>query len=101
MTRSGDRKPRGAGLLQGITRPARRAQRDRGGARPRSTGGGTSLLIPVMLDDYLLDGWSPADHPGLPATVRARVAADFRKDVAFDHQMVRLVEALKKVRPAK
>lgn len=58
--------------------------------------GGAAYLIPVMLDDYLLNGW---DDP-LAERVRGRVAADFRgaadDERVFDKEMERLLAVLRK-----
>ncbi|HZL17479.1 MAG TPA: TIR domain-containing protein [Polyangia bacterium] len=39
--------------------------------------GGATYLLPVRLDDYVIDQWKPA-KPGLAQTIRDRVIADFR-----------------------
>jgi TIR domain len=59
--------------------------------------GGTELLIPVLLDDFVLVGWSP-DRPDLARQVRDRVAADFRSsesELEFIKQLKRLLKALR------
>lgn len=59
--------------------------------------GGNELLIPVLLDDYVLREWAP-DRQDLARQLRDRVAADFRDvddDLAFGKQLGRLVDALK------
>ena len=40
--------------------------------------GGAELLVPVTLDDYVFERWSP-QRPDLADQVRSRVIADFRK----------------------
>ncbi|HEV2755511.1 MAG TPA: toll/interleukin-1 receptor domain-containing protein [Actinomycetota bacterium] len=57
--------------------------------------GGATYLIPVMLDDYLLDEWSDI-QPVLATRVKSRVAADFRAPAAFDASLDRLLGALRK-----
>jgi len=44
--------------------------------------GGAELLIPILLDDFVLTEWEP-DRPDLARRIRSRVAADFRG--AIDH----------------
>jgi len=59
--------------------------------------GGSELLIPVLLDDFVLREWAP-DRQDLARQLRDRVAADFRAvddDLAFGKQLGRLVDALK------
>ena len=59
--------------------------------------GGAELLIPVLLDDYALNEWSPK-KADLARQVRDRVAADFRNsndEDTFQKQCDRLMEALK------
>lgn len=59
--------------------------------------GGSELLIPVALDDYVFDHWAPA-RPDLAEAVRARVVADFRdgltNQAAFDAGVAKLLVAL-------
>ena len=58
--------------------------------------GGAELLIPVLLDDFVLARWEP-ERRDLARQIQARVAADFRGhgDVAvFDRQVDRLLVAL-------
>ena len=58
--------------------------------------GGSELLIPVLLDDYILREWTP-HRPDLARQLRDRVAADFRDaddDSKFGRQLDRLVRAL-------
>lgn len=58
--------------------------------------GGATYLIPIRLDDYVLDGW---DDPLAPR-VRDRVVGDFSgaaaDDKAFDRAMTRLLAELRK-----
>lgn len=63
--------------------------------------GGRSFLIPVLLDDYALEGWQPTTEPELThaEVIRGRVCADFRDQSQFDAQLRRLIDALKRVRP--
>jgi len=59
--------------------------------------GGSELLVPVLLDDYVLSKWAP-DREDLAPQLRDRVAADFRNttdDLAFGRQLERLIKALK------
>jgi hypothetical protein len=64
--------------------------------------GGATYLLPIMLDDYVLDGWSKT-HPELAKRVGLRIIGDFRKTkrnkAAFDNAMARVVDALKVKRP--
>jgi uncharacterized protein YjbI with pentapeptide repeats len=63
-----------------------------------SRDGGRTYLLPVRLDDYVIDGWNPAD-PDVAQTLRDRVIADFREHEdphKFDAQVAKLVAALKK-----
>lgn len=58
--------------------------------------GGAELLIPVLLDDFVLAQWEP-ERKDLARQVQARVAADFRgheDSAVFDRQVVRLLKAL-------
>jgi hypothetical protein len=58
--------------------------------------GGSELLIPVLLDDFVLARWEP-ERKDLARQVQARIGADFRRheDVAvFDWQVDRLLKAL-------
>jgi len=59
-----------------IGRALQREERDR-----------TSLLIPVRLDDYLLDGWNHHRK----ADVAKRVAIDFRKSSDYQLALVKLL----------
>ena len=53
------------------------------------------IIIPVMIDRYLLDGW----EDGLAADLRSRLAADFtgweHDDAKFEEQFERVVKALR------
>jgi len=53
------------------------------------------IIIPVMLDSYLLDGWDS----GQASTVRERLAADFtgweQDNSIFGAQFEKVVQALK------
>jgi len=64
--------------------------------------GGATYLLPVMLDDYVLTGWSET-HPRLAERIGRPVIADFRKAKggkgAFESAMSRVIDALKKNRP--
>jgi hypothetical protein len=58
--------------------------------------GGTELLIPVLLDDFILARWEP-ERKNLARQVQSRVAADFRghaDEAVFDRQVDRLLMAL-------
>lgn len=58
--------------------------------------GGTELLMPVLLDDFVLTEWAPK-RADLARQVRDRVAADFRKastDSEFTKQLDRVLLAL-------
>jgi len=60
--------------------------------------GGRTYLIPVRLDDYVLNGWKPANED-LAQTVRDRVIADFRNHVdqaTFDGEVAKLIAVLKR-----
>lgn len=61
--------------------------------------GGTELLVPVTLDDFLFAEWEPS-RPDIARQVRARVVADFRSVLSdqelFDRQMNRLLKALRR-----
>jgi|SRR5215210_740094 len=45
--------------------------------------GGSSRLIPIRLDDYVLTEWAPS-YPGIAQSIRDRVVADFRDSLADD-----------------
>jgi hypothetical protein len=57
------------------------------------------LVIPIDLDGYIFNGWSPPD-PGTADAIRARVVADFvgadTDAVKFDAGLQRLISALRK-----
>lgn len=58
--------------------------------------GGTELLIPVLLDDFVLGRWSP-ERKDLARQVQSRVAADFTAhadEAVFSRQVERLMTAL-------
>ena len=58
--------------------------------------GGAELLIPVMLDDFVLAQWEP-ERKDLSRQIQSRVAADIRgheDNAVFDRQVVRLLKAL-------
>ena len=58
--------------------------------------GGAELLIPVLLDDFVLDRWEP-ERKDLARQVKSRVAADFRghaDESDFNRQLDRLLTAL-------
>ena len=56
---------------------------------------GHDIIIPLMIDRYLLDGW----EDGLAADLRSRLAADFTgwesDDAKFEEQIERVVKALR------
>ena len=60
--------------------------------------GGATLLLPIMLDDYVLKGWKPARADLAERLVR-RVIGDFRgadtDDTKFHAQLARVIDALK------
>jgi hypothetical protein len=80
------------GVLNEIEETLQREARD----------GGASYLIPIRIDDYVLNEWSPADR-GLAQTIRDRVVADFtRLDVnpgKFERSLQMLITALKRELP--
>ena len=59
--------------------------------------GGSSRLIPIMLDDYVRSNWAPR-HSDVALSIRDRVIADFRDaaedDVAFEIAIERLFSSL-------
>jgi hypothetical protein len=63
--------------------------------------GGSEILIPVTIDDFLFVGWNP-EKPDVATRVRARVAADFRGATApgakFEARFKRLLRALERSR---
>ncbi len=78
-----------SGVLNEIEQTLARESREGGGER----------LIPIALDDYVLDGWHPA-REDLARAVRDRVIADF-KGAFSDHEKLswavnRLLAALRK-----
>ncbi|HWA78465.1 MAG TPA: toll/interleukin-1 receptor domain-containing protein [Polyangiaceae bacterium] len=75
------------GLLNELEETLAREARDSGNA----------YLIPVRLDDYVIDGWSP-DRSDLALAVRDRVIADFRNHEdtdAFKAEVAKLIVALR------
>lgn len=82
-----------AGVLNEIQETLNREARD----------GGATYLLPIMLDDYVLKDWK-ATHPTLAERTTQRVIADFRgarrNRQKFDAAMARVIDALKKKRPA-
>jgi hypothetical protein len=63
--------------------------------------GGSELLIPVLLDDYVLREWAP-NRQDLARQLHDRVAGDFRganDDLEFGRQLDRLVNALRAEAP--
>ncbi len=62
---------------------------------------GRDIIIPLMVDRYLLDGW----EDGLAADLRSRLAADFtgweHDHVKFEEQFERLVQALSTDEPTR
>ena len=57
--------------------------------------GGESYLIPVRLDDYVLNEWKPTLEY-MKEEVLNRVVADFTDEQVYDQQLNRLLNALKK-----
>ncbi|MER7578211.1 toll/interleukin-1 receptor domain-containing protein [Streptomyces sp. NPDC090032] len=68
-----------------------------------SRDGGATYLLPIMLDDYVMNGWKKV-HPVLAERVGRRVVGDFRGATRsrgdFDSAVGRLIDALKTNRPA-
>lgn len=64
--------------------------------------GAATLLLPIMLDDYVLTGWKER-YPDLAERIGRRIIADFRgakrAGVKFDRAVDRVIDALKKERP--
>ena len=64
-------------------------------AQERERREGHDIIIPLMVDRYLLDGW----EDGLAADLRSRLAADFtgweHDDARFEHAFGRVVKALR------
>jgi hypothetical protein len=60
---------------------------------------GEPILIPIALDSYVFQGWTPPD-PGTAKAIRARVVADFQgadtDPAKFQNALQRLIGALKK-----
>jgi hypothetical protein len=60
--------------------------------------GGSSILLPVRLDDFVFGSWAPPSREDLARHVRARVIGDFsRVDSApgqFDIEIGKVVVAL-------
>lgn len=65
--------------------------------------GGATYLLPIMLDDYVLDGWEKI-QPRLAERIRRRIVGDFRgtkrNKARFDKAMDRVLDALKKEHPS-
>jgi pSer/pThr/pTyr-binding forkhead associated (FHA) protein len=60
--------------------------------------GGATYLLPVRLDNYVIDGWNPT-KPGLAQRIRDRVIADFRDHddpAAFGLALTKVMFALTK-----
>jgi len=79
------------GLLNELEETLKREARD----------GGRAYLLPIRLDDYVIDGWMPAE-PDVAQTVRDRVIADFRQHnepQQFDAAVSRLIAVLKRPGP--
>ncbi len=64
-------------------------------AQERERRDGRDIIIPLMVDRYLLDGW----EDGLAADLRSRLAADFtgweHDNARFEEQFERVVRALR------
>jgi uncharacterized protein YjbI with pentapeptide repeats len=76
------------GLLYEIEKTLEREARD----------GGESYLIPIRLDNFVLDKWSPKlEH--MKEEVLSRVVADFTNKELYDQQFKRLLHALKNKAP--
>ncbi len=64
-------------------------------AQERERRDGRDIIIPLMVDRYLLDGW----EDGLAADLRSRLAADFtgweHDNAKFEEQFERVVKALR------
>jgi hypothetical protein len=64
-------------------------------AMERERRDGRDIIIPLMVDRYLLDGW----EDGLAADLRSRLAADFtgweHDNAKFEEQFERVVRALR------
>ncbi|HEX8321220.1 TIR domain-containing protein [Longimicrobium sp.] len=61
--------------------------------------GGTEILIPITLDDFVFDEWSPERHD-IAVQIRDRVVGDFRNKVPGSDEFVarvnRLLDALQR-----
>lgn len=66
--------------------------------RKETNEGGTKLLIPIALDDYIWTGWAP-DNAHLKSEVLERVIGDAKgadtNKITFDGMLRRLLDALK------
>ena len=64
-------------------------------AQERERRDGCDIIIPLMVDRYLLDGW----EDGMAADLRSRLAADFsgweRDNARFEEQFEKVVKALR------
>ncbi len=64
-------------------------------AQERERSEGRDIIIPLMVDPYLLDGW----EDGLAADLRSRLAADFtgweQDNAKFEEEFERVVRALR------
>jgi uncharacterized protein YjbI with pentapeptide repeats len=79
------------GLLNELEETLKREARD----------GGRAYLLPIRLDDYVIDEWEPSE-PDVAQTVRDRVIADFRlhEDPArFEAEVSRLIAVLRRAGP--
>lgn len=57
--------------------------------------GGSSLLIPITIDNYIFEDWAPV-RPALKGEILNRVVADFRNNDSYKDQLHRLLRALRK-----
>lgn len=59
--------------------------------------GGSQILIPIRLDNYVFSDWAP-EYPGLALAIRDRVIADFEgtdnDESKFEEQISRLIDVL-------
>lgn len=59
--------------------------------------GGSGIVLPVRLDDYLFEGWEP-EREDIADQVRSRVVADFRgameHETKFNNELSKLLKAL-------
>ena len=63
--------------------------------------GGADLLVPVLLDSFVLNDWKP-EKRDLARQVRSRVAADFRTatdDITYRKELSKLLRALIRLAP--